>query len=126
MARNVSDLALLFSVQAGYDPRAPLTLEGTARDSWRAWTPISRASRSAGSNDLGGWAPYEPGVLELGTAALKTFETLGCSVEVAVARFPDRAEHGGRSSSCANGSGRTFGSIMPTPRKRALLKPEAI
>src|SRR5260370_15205148 len=28
MARNVADLALLFSVQAGYDARAPLSLEG--------------------------------------------------------------------------------------------------
>jgi amidase len=31
MARNVPDLAMLLSVQAGYDPRAPLSVTGEGR-----------------------------------------------------------------------------------------------
>ena len=55
MARNVSDLAMLLSVQAGYDPRAPLSLEGDGNRfpcaAWRgrqrqadrlAWRPRRR------------------------------------------------------------------------------------
>src|SRR5262249_48367613 len=83
MARNVSDLALLLSVQAGYDARVPLSIAGNGT-SFRG--PLERdfkGTRIAWSGDYGGYMPYEPGVLDLCKTALKTFESMGCIIEEA-------------------------------------------
>ncbi|MEQ1953682.1 amidase [Mesorhizobium sp. CN2-181] len=69
MARNIDDLALLLGVQAGYDARAPLSLDddfpGSAgpRDGAQPW-------RVAWLGDLGGHLPMEDGILHLCEAAL--------------------------------------------------------
>ena len=87
MARNVADLCLLLSVQAGYDPLAPLSLEG---DGARFRTPSPadlKGKRIGWLGDFGGSTPYEPGVLELCRTALKRFEALGCIVEEARPAF---------------------------------------
>jgi amidase len=126
MARNVPDLALLLSVQAGYDARAPLSIAGDGAI-FRA--PLGRdfkGTRIAWTGDYGGYIPYEPEVLDLCSAALKTFEQMGCVVEEArpdfsmealwAAFLPLRAWH-------------TAGPLMAyyrDPGKRALLKPEAV
>ena len=49
-----------------------------------------KGKRIAWAGDFGGYAPYEPGVLEVCGAALKTFEGLGCIVEEAHARLSAR------------------------------------
>ncbi len=126
MARNVPDLALLLSVQAGYDARAPLSISG---DGAAFREPLERdfkGTRIAWTGDYGGYIPYEPEVLDLCKAALKTFEQMGCIVEEARPEFsmealwtaflPLRAWH-------------TAGPLMVyyrDPAKRALLKPEAV
>jgi amidase len=126
MARNVPDLALLLSVQAGYDARAPLSIPGDGAI-FRA--PLERdfkGTRIAWTGDYGGYIPYEPDVLDLCRTALKTFEQLGCIVEEArpdfsmealwAAFLPLRAWH-------------TAGPLMAyyrDPGKRAMLKPEAV
>jgi amidase len=126
MARNVPDLALLLSVQAGYDARAPLSIAGGGA-AFRS--PLERdfkGTRIAWTGDYGGYIPYEPEVLDLCMTALKTFEQMGCIVEEArpdfsmealwAAFLPLRAWH-------------TAGPLMAyyrDPAKRALLKPEAI
>ena len=82
MGRSVADLAMLLSTQAGYDPRAPMSLEGSGS---RFLTPLQtdfKGKRIGWLNDLGGAVPYEPGVLEVCREALKTFETLGCTVGI--------------------------------------------
>ncbi len=83
MARSVPDLALLLGVQAGYDPRAPLSLDGDlglgALDLARDFT----GTRIAWCGDMNGELPCEPGVLETCRAALRTFEDMGCAVETA-------------------------------------------
>ncbi len=81
MARNVADLSLLLSVQAGFDPLAPLSLEG---DGARFRTPPPadlKGKRIGWLGDFGGSTPYEAGVLEMCRAALQRFEALGCVVE---------------------------------------------
>lgn len=89
MARTVTDLALLLSVQAGYDPRVPLSihedpaqfaipLEGQVKGKRIAW----------GGDLLARIMPFEAGVLELCRGALTTFEQLGCVVEDAAPEFP--------------------------------------
>jgi amidase len=70
MARSVRDLAQLLGVQAGHDPRAPLSLA----DGPRSYVPgrrprAGRAHRLAGS-DLGGHLAIEPGILSVCEAAL--------------------------------------------------------
>ena len=81
MARTVSDLAMLLSVQAGYDPRAPLSL---AEDPAVFAGPLARDCRGlriGWLGDLGGYLPFEPGVLELCGQGLRALETIGCVVE---------------------------------------------
>ena len=91
MARNVPDLAALLSVQAGYDPRAPLS---NRQDPAQFAGPLKRdfkGARIAWAGDFGGHLPFEPGILDLCKAALKVFESLGCTVEEATPDYPDRA-----------------------------------
>jgi amidase len=126
MARNVPDLALLLSVMAGYDPRAPMSLEGDGR---RFLAPLDadvKGKRIGWLGDLGGAAPYEPGVLDVCRAALKTFESLGCKVEEAV---PDASVEAAWQAFVTLRQWQQGGALRvfyADPAKRALLKPEAI
>src|SRR5471030_2171272 len=86
MARNVSDLAMLLSVQAGSDPHAPLSMESSGEPFRGSLKADIKGKRIAWAGDFNGFTPCEPGVLETCRAALKTFEALGCVVEDA---FPD-------------------------------------
>jgi len=102
MARDVPDLALLLSVQAGFDDRLPLTRRGEGPRDWgaalaRDW----RRARIGWLGDLKGHLPMEPGVLDTCRAALRHFTDIGCTVDDALPAF-DFEE------------------------KRALLKPEAL
>ena len=74
MARNVTDLAVLLSVQAGYDARAPMSMDGDGTVFERRLEKDFKGKRIAWAGDFGGFAPYEPGVLEVCETALKTFE----------------------------------------------------
>src|SRR5262249_51750533 len=88
MARNLPDLALLLSVMAGYDARVPLSIR---QDASQFPEPLERdvkGMRVAWLGDLGGYLPFEPGVLELCGRALLTFEDLGCFVEEARPDYP--------------------------------------
>jgi amidase len=87
MARNIADLSLLLSVQAGFDPRAPLSMAGDG-SRFRDPKPISLKGKRIGwLGDFGGAATCEPGVLEVCRAALRRFEALGCVVEEARPAF---------------------------------------
>src|SRR5579863_9866768 len=88
MARNVPDLALLLSVLAGYDPRAPLSVEGSGTRFLADLKGDFKGKRIGWLGDLNGAAPYEPGVLDVCHAALKTFESIGMTVD---ATMPDAA-----------------------------------
>lgn len=81
MARSVDDLALLLSVQAGYDARAPQSLPGDGAE----FVPPIRSDiaglRVGWLGDLGGHLPFEPEMLELCRAAVDVFAGLGCRVE---------------------------------------------
>jgi amidase len=83
MGRGVADVALLMSVIAGPDARAPLSI---AADPTEFLHPLERrlqGLRLAWLGDLDGYLPFEPGILELCRAACGVFETLGCVVEEA-------------------------------------------
>jgi len=126
MARSVADLALLLSVQAGYDARAPLSMEGDGRRFLAPLTADFKGKRIAWLGNLKGWAPYEPGVLEVCRSALKTFESLGCVVEEAV---PDAAPEAAWQAFMHLRQWQQGGGVRgyyADPARRVLLKPEAI
>lgn len=83
MARTVADAALLLSVLAGPDPRAPLSL-GTPGAAFGV--PLERdlhGLRVTWSPDLGGRVPVEPEVAAVVRRAADTFAGLGCVVDEA-------------------------------------------
>ncbi len=88
MARTVPDLAMLLSVQAGYDLRLPLS---NRQDPAQFASDLRRdfkGARVAWSGDFGGAIPFEPGILDLCKTALRTLEALGCVIEEAWPDFP--------------------------------------
>ena len=126
MGRSVADVAMLLSVQAGYDPRAPLSI---AQDGSAFTAPLARdfgATRIGWLGDYGGYLPMEDGVLSLCERALKDFEAIGCHVEAARPDYPMeklwQAWITLRHFSCAG----SLGALYRDPAKRALLKPEAV
>ena len=127
MARNVPDLALLLSVQAGFDARLPLTRR--REDPREFVTALQRdcaGMRIAWLGDLGGHLATEPGVLDVCVGALKHFEAIGCRVEAAQPAFdlPQlwRAWLDLRSFTFAGAHARLY----QDPQTRGLLKPEAV
>ena len=75
MARTVADLSMLLSIQAGYDSRLPLSMEGVGA---RFEEPLKidfKGKRIAWVGDFRGYLPFEPGVLDVCKGALKTFES---------------------------------------------------
>jgi amidase len=126
MARNVTDLALLLSVQAGYDARAPLSIDGDGSLFRRHFEKECKGKRIAWGGDLSGAMPCEPGVLEVCETAAKTFERLGCHVDEAHPDFDfDALWHAVvQLRGWLEGAGLL--AYYQDPVKRALLKPEAI
>jgi amidase len=126
MARNVPDLAMLLSIQAGYDARAPLSISGDGSAFRRHLESDLKGKRIAWSGDFKGYVPYEPGVLEVCTRALKVFESMGCVVEEAQ---PDYSIDAVWRAWLTLRAWQLGASLLPyynDPKKRALLKPEAI
>ncbi len=126
MARDVPDLALLLSVQAGFDASEPLSVQG---DPQALAAPLGRelrGTRIAWGGDLGGAMPFEPGVLDLCREALAAFTELGCVVEPAAPEFD--YEMLWRAFATLRGwqTGFTLLEHYRDPARRALLKPEVV
>ena len=126
MARNVPDLAMLLSVQAGYDARAPLSACGDGSVFQRRLEADLKGKRIAWSGDFRGHVPYEPGVLDVCRGALKVFESMGCVVEEAQPDFSIDAVWRAWLTLRAWQSGGSILAEYNDPKKRVLLKPEAI
>jgi amidase len=81
LGRTPRDVAMLLSVQAGYDPRSPLSIE---QDPTQFAAPLDRdfkGARLGWLGDCGGELPFEPEVLEVCRSALASFEAIGCILE---------------------------------------------
>lgn len=126
MARNVPDLAMLLSVQAGYDARVPLSTTGDGSAFQRRLETDLKGKRVAWSGDFRGYLPYESGVLEVCRSALKVFESMGCIVEEAQPNYSIDAVWRAWLTLRAWQSGGSLLEYYTDPAKRALLKPEAI
>ena len=83
MARTVTDLAMLLSVQAGYDRRTPLAI---AADGAAFAQPLARdvkGTRIGWLGDFDGHLATGEGVMDLLKSSLAYFDTLGCQVDAA-------------------------------------------
>ena len=79
MGRTVADVALLLSVQAGFDPRSPLTQQIEPGIFRQPLDSDVRGLRVAWSRDLGG-LPVDPRVTAVLEAQRQTLVELGCEV----------------------------------------------
>jgi amidase len=125
LARTVPDLAMLLSVQAGYDARMPLS---NRQDPARFAEPLQRdfkGARIAWLGDCGGHLPFEPGILDLCKGALKVFEALGCTVDEAMPDYPVERVWQNWKTLRAWQAGSALKELHGDPSKRALMKPEA-
>lgn len=126
MARNVPDLAMLLSVQAGYDVRAPLCLSENPEIFTQRLEKNFKRTRVGWMGDLNSYLPMEAGIMDLYEKALPYFETMGCTVAETHPRF-DMA----KLWKCWLNL-RAFlvaGKLKPfykDPNKRQFMKPEAI
>jgi amidase len=126
MARTVPDLAMLLSVQAGYDPRVPLSIRQDPQLFTNSLKRDFKGVRIAWVGDFKGYLPFEPGVIDLCKNALKSFEQIGCSVEEATPDFPmDKVWQSFLTIRWWHTSN-ALGDLYDDPVKRALLKPEAV
>jgi len=126
IARSVGDLALLLTVQAGYDARAPLSL-GRAEIAFEEGLREGgiEGTRIAWLADLGGHLPMEPGILALCEGALGLLAGRGCAIEPALPRFDfGRLWRAFVTLRCFAIGGR-LGRLYDDPAKRAQMKPEA-
>jgi amidase len=126
MARSVTDLAMLLSVQAGFDSRVPLSMDDDGTIFQRRLERDFKGTRIAWAGDFKGYTPYEPGVLDVCKNALKAFESIGCVVEEALPDYPLDAVWGAVLRLRAWQQGGALLAYYNDPSKRALLKPEAV
>ncbi len=81
LGRTVADAALLLSVLAGPDPRAPLSLSEPGATFAPPLEPGVGGLRVAWAPDLGGRVPVEPTVARVVASAVAVLEGLGARVE---------------------------------------------
>ena len=126
MARTVTDLAMLLSVMAGHDARAPLSL---TEDPSVFAGPLGRdvtGTRIGWLGDLNGALPTEPGVLELGLSGLCTLKDAGCIIEEAKLDVPGELMWHTWLTLRHWSIGALLAEVYTNPTKRTKLKPEAI
>jgi amidase len=133
MARNMRDLAKLLAIQAGRDPRVPLSISQEPQD-FLAADGVRRGSsgrdlsglRIAWCADLEGYLPIEDGLLPVCEQALRRFADAGASVETARLGFDMAALWNAwliwRRALVAP----RVAALMKLPHARAQIKPEAL
>ncbi len=126
MARTVTDLAMLLGIQAGYDARAPLSLDGDGSAFRGSLVGDLRGKRIAWVGDFNGHTPCEPGLLEVCAKAVRRLESLGCTIEEAVPDFDLEAVWQAVIRLRGWQQGGALLGYYRDPATRALLKPEAI
>lgn len=127
MGRTVTDVARLLAVQAGRDPRVPLSLDGAFDPGLSPGRP-ERPIRVGWLADLDGYLPMEDGIVPLCEAALATFETAGARVEhlgrAALGVAPEAVWDAWMQLRSLVVGGSLL-ALYKDPARRALLKPEA-
>jgi amidase len=126
--RTVADVAMLLAVQAGFDPRSPLSL-GEDPSAFAGSLERDHAGVRIGwLGDYGGYLPMESGMLGLTARALAHFETIGAEVAEVDVGFD--MEHLWEAwlvlrGMVASATAASIG-LDEDPSRRAFLKPEAL
>jgi amidase len=125
MGRSAADAAMLLSVMAGPDSRAPLSIEQDPAIFARPLARDFKGVRLAWLGDFNGHLPMEPGVLDLCRQSFAAFESFGCTVEPAQPDFSlDRLWQTWLTlRHWLSGGG--LAPLYNDPAKRAKMKPEA-
>jgi amidase len=126
MARSVADLAMLLSVMAGPDARAPFSIDEDPAIFTRSLERDFQGARLAWLGDLGGYLPMEPGIIELCWGALKTLEAVGCTVEEIGLGFPPERMWDAWVTLRHWLIAGNLGALYNDPVKRAHMKPETV
>lgn len=126
MARSVADLAMLLSVMAGSDDRAPQSLTEDPSVFAQSLDGDISGKKIGWLGDLNGYLAVEDGILDLCRSALGTFEAMGCVVEETKPGYAMDSVWSAwltlRSFLVAG----DLGALYADPAKRKLLKPEAV
>ena len=126
MARTVTDLARLLDVQAGFDPRAPLSIADGARFTGDLHGFDCKNVRIGWLGDLAGYLAMEPGILDVCEQGLQRLQTLGCAVQpLPLGTPPEPIWQAWLVWRRALVAGR-IAPFLLNPKNRALIKPEAL
>lgn len=126
MARTVTDLAMLLSIQAGFDARVPLSSSENPALFTRPLRRDFKDVRIAWLGDFGGYLAMERSVLEICRQALTAFETIGCIVEETLPDYsPERLWQTWLTLRGFVAAG-INGPLFAVPRWRGMMKPEVI
>jgi len=88
MGRTVKDVAMLLSIQAGWDARSPLSIAEDGSQFLTLPALDAKSTRIGWLADLDGYLPMENGILGLCEQALRRFGKLGCAVEATPLGMP--------------------------------------
>lgn len=124
MARSADDLALLLSVQSGYDARVPLSLDGAVPDWHDRLDADLSGARIAWLGDLGGHLACEPGILALCEAALARLGEAGIRTEAIAPAFDWERVWRAFVVMRQLSLGASLGGAYADPVQRAGMKPE--
>jgi amidase len=124
MGRWAGDVAMLLSVMAGADPRAPFSIEQDPAMFAESLKRDFKGTRVGWLGNFDGYLEMQPGILEVCQKSFQAFQSFGCVVEptkpdFAMAKLWD-AWLTLRQSLTAGG----LGAFYKDPAKRAKLKPE--
>jgi amidase len=125
MGRSARDVAMLLSVMAGPDPRAPLAIDEKPQIFAGSLQRDFHGTRIGWLGDFGGYLPMQSGILDLcRKSGLGALESLGCRVDDARPDFtPERLWETWLTLRHASSAG-GLGGLYQDPTKRAGLKPE--
>lgn len=125
MGRSVRDVAMLLAVQAGRHDGQPLSIAADGSAFARPLQAGATGLRIGWLGDLGGYLPFEPGILPRCEAALERFESAGARVEPLDLGYPpDQVWQTWLTWRRFLVAG-TLGPLGADPLKHARLKPEA-
>jgi amidase len=126
MARSVADLAQLLAIQAGRDDRAPLSISEDPKVFAGPLDIDPKGIRIGWLGDFDGYLAYEEGIVETCHEALALLGDLGCTVEPVRVPFDmDKLWRAWLTLRSGN-AGANLSGHHADPKRRALLKPEAI
>lgn len=126
MGRNVKDVAMLLSVQAGWDPRTQIAIK---EDPAKFTEPLNMELKGVKIGWLGNWGgylPMEEGVLDLCEDALKVLAGAGCIVDAANAPYSPNRMWDIWMTLRQYQSACNFKVLADDQEKKKLMKPEAV